>query len=64
MSGEGAESKPSDSGELVFPRLKGQCSLNHIRVRGIRKFMVHCYLSLIVMQAKALTTEAKTLMFN
>jgi IS5 family transposase len=37
--------------ERVFSRLKGQRSLNHIRVRGIRKVTVHCYLSLIALQA-------------
>ena len=37
--------------ERVFSRLKGQRSLNHITVRGWRKVTVHCYLSLIAMQA-------------
>ena len=37
--------------ERVFSRLKGQRSLNHIRVRGWRKVTVHCYLSLIALQA-------------
>jgi hypothetical protein len=36
--------------ERVFSRLKGQRSLNHIRVRGLRKVVVHCYLSLIALQ--------------
>ena len=35
----------------VNSRLKGQRSLNHITVRGLRKVTVHCYLSLIVLQA-------------
>ena len=37
--------------ERAFSRLKGQRSLNHIRVRGLRKVTLHCYLSLIGMQA-------------
>ena len=36
--------------ERVFSRLKGQRSLNSIRVRGLRKVVVHCYLALIAMQ--------------
>ncbi|MFH1560013.1 MAG: transposase [Chloroflexota bacterium] len=36
--------------ERVNSRLKGQRSLNHITVRGIRKVTAHCYLSLIAMQ--------------
>ncbi|MDA0988781.1 MAG: transposase [Chloroflexi bacterium] len=39
--------------ERAFSRLKGQRSLNHIRVRGIRKVTVHCYLSLMALQALA-----------
>ena len=39
------------AGERAFSRLKGQRSLNHITVRGLRKVTVHCYLSLIAMQA-------------
>ena len=38
--------------ERVFARLKGQHSLNHIRTRGLRRVTVHCYLSLIALQAK------------
>lgn len=30
---------------------KDQRSLNHIMVRGLRKFTAHCYLSVIAMQA-------------
>ncbi len=37
--------------ERCFSRLKGQRSLNHITVRGHKKVTVHCYLSMIVMQA-------------
>ena len=36
--------------ERAFPRLKGQRSLNHIRVRGLRSFTEHRYLSVIAMQ--------------
>ncbi len=36
--------------ERVFSRLKGQRSLNSIRVRRLRKVTVHCYLSLIALQ--------------
>jgi len=39
--------------ERAFSRLKGQRSLNHIRVRRLRKVTAHCYLSLIAMQATA-----------
>src|SRR3990167_7292031 len=41
--------------ERAFSRLKGQRSLNHITVRGLRKVTVHCYLALIAMQARGLT---------
>ena len=37
--------------ERCFSRLKGLRSLNHITLQGKRKVTVHCYLSLIVMQA-------------
>ena len=37
--------------ERAFSRLKGQRSLNHIRVRRLAKVTLHCYLSLIAMQA-------------
>ncbi|MBI2166121.1 MAG: transposase [Chloroflexi bacterium] len=40
--------------ERVFSRLKGQCSLNRITVRGLRKVTVHCYLSLLSMQVSAI----------
>ncbi len=45
--------KQRQSVERAFSRLKGQRSLKHIRVRGMRKVTVHCYLSLIAMQAVA-----------
>ena len=38
--------------ERVFPRLKGQRSLNHITVRKWRKVTNHCYQSLIALQAR------------
>ena len=38
--------------ERAFSRLKGQRSLDSIRVRRLRKVSAHCYLSLIVMQAR------------
>ncbi|MCH8893890.1 MAG: transposase, partial [Chloroflexi bacterium] len=37
--------------ERAFSRLKGQRSLNHITVRSRRKVTLHCYLSLIALQA-------------
>ena len=37
--------------ERAFSQLKGQRSLNRITVRRRRKVTVHCYLSLIAMQA-------------
>lgn len=37
--------------ERAFSRLKGQRSLNHITVRGLRKVTAHCYLSLIALQS-------------
>ena len=46
-----ALSKQRTSVERAFSRLKGQRSLNHIRVRGLKKVTVHCYMSLIAMQA-------------
>jgi len=42
--------------ERAFSRLKGQRSLNQIRVRHIRKVTCHCYLSLIAMQTAGLKT--------
>ncbi len=36
--------------ERAYSRLKGQRSLNHITVRGLRKVTAHCYLSLIALQ--------------
>jgi transposase len=40
--------------ERLFARLKGHRRLNNITVRGIRKVTVHCFISLIVVQAQAL----------
>ena len=45
--------------ERVFSRLKGQRSLNHIRVRGWREVTAHCYLSLIAMQTGFKPNDAK-----
>ena len=46
--------------ERAFSRLKGQRSLNHITVRGLRKVTVHCYLALIAMQAAYNTAHEPT----
>lgn len=40
--------------ERLFSRLKGYRRLNNITVRRIQKVTVHCFLSLIVVQAQAL----------
>ena len=40
--------------ERLFGRLKGYRRLNNITVRRLRKVTVHCFLSLIVVQAQAL----------
>jgi IS5 family transposase len=40
--------------ERIFGRLKGYRRLNNITVRRIRKVTVHCFISLIVVQAQAL----------
>ena len=40
--------------ERLFGRLKGYRRLNNITVRRIRKVTIHCFLSLIVVQAQAL----------
>ena len=47
--------------ERAFSRLKGQRALNNIRVRGLRKTTVHCYLSLIAMQARAIASNSQHL---
>ena len=47
--------------ERVFGRLKGHRKLNSIRVRGLGKVTVHCYLALIVLQAQAVATESRML---
>lgn len=36
--------------ERAYSQLKRMHSLNHIRVRGLKKVTVHCYLPLIAMQ--------------
>ena len=46
--------------ERAFSRLKGQRSLNHITVRGLRKGTVHCYLALIVMQGQQTVSAQAT----
>ena len=46
-----ALSKQRQAVDRCFSRLKGQRSLNHITVRGLRKVTLHCYLSLIALQA-------------
>jgi transposase len=40
--------------ERIFARLKGYRRLNNINVRRLRKVTVHCFLSLIIVQAQAL----------
>ncbi len=40
--------------ERVFSRLKEHRRLNNITVRGKRKVTIHCYLSLMVVQAHAM----------
>jgi transposase len=40
--------------ERIFARLKGYRRLNNITVRRLRRVTVHCFLSLIVVQAQAL----------
>lgn len=40
--------------ERIFARLKGYRRLNNINVRRLRKVTVHCFLSLVVVQAQAL----------
>ena len=40
--------------ERLFGRLKCYRRLNNVTVRRIRKVTVHCFLSLIVVQAQAL----------
>ena len=45
--------------ERVFSRLKEHRALNHVTVRRIQKVRVHCYLSMIVLQAQALATGSR-----
>lgn len=47
------------SAERLFARLKGYRKLNSIRVRGIQKVIVHCLLSIIVLQTQALATKSR-----
>ncbi len=46
--------------ECAFSRLKGQRSLNHIRVRGLKKVTAHCYMSVIAMQVVNLAKAQST----
>ena len=46
-----ALSKQRQAVERAFSRLKGQRSLNSVTTRGLRKVTLHCYLSMISMQA-------------
>ena len=46
-----ALAKQRQAVERCFSRLKGQRSPNNITTRGLRKVTLHCYLSLIAMQA-------------
>ena len=43
--------KQRTSVERAFSQLKRMHSLNQIKVRGLRKVTLHCYLSLIALQA-------------
>jgi transposase len=43
--------------ERAFSRIKGQRSLNHIRVRRRMKVTAHCYLALIAMQVTVLESQ-------
>ncbi len=48
--------------EHVFGRLKEHRKLNSVRVRGLRKVEVHCFMSVIVLQAQAMATSSRGLM--
>ena len=50
--------------ERIFGRLKGYRRLNNITVRRLRKVTVHCFLSLIVIQAQALHSATSNQMFS
>ena len=49
--------------ERVNGRLKGHRRLNNITVRGKWKVTVHCYLSMMVVQAQALSEYSKTMKY-
>ena len=48
--------------EQAFGRLKCHRKLNSIRVRGIDKVTLHCFLSVIVLQSQAVATNFRALM--
>ena len=50
--------------ERLFGRLKGYRRLNNITVRRMRKVTVHCFLSLIVIQAQALHMATTNQIFS
>ena len=50
--------------ERIFSRLKGHRRLNNITVRRIRKVTVHCFISLIVVQAQALNATVTGQFFS
>lgn len=45
--------------ERVFSRLKEHRGFNNVRVRRLAKVTIHCFLSLIVLQAQALATSSR-----
>ena len=45
--------------ERAFSRLKGQHALNNIRLRRLAKVTVHCYLSVIALQAEAIQKQQR-----
>jgi len=45
--------------ERCFSRLKEHRSLNYVRVQRIQKVTVHCFLSVIILQAQALATNSR-----
>jgi transposase len=53
-----------NSVERLFSRLKGYRRLNSITVRRIRKVTVHCFLSLIIVQAQALHSATSNQLFS
>ena len=56
--GFGVLRKQRQAVERAFSRLKGQRSLNSLRVRRRGKVMLHCYLSIIAMQAGKVHSES------